>query len=361
MNDALEMCADVGFEMAPGFSTHWAMGSEALITLGHPERVHDWVALYLVKVKHLPKPALTQKIDAGDESDWRSALGDWSRASDWQQLFEEELGEHPWREVIVTWWPRLISGVGAGLTHGLIRTMHAVRGIDRGGEPVSELHLRELATALGYWAGKYVEQPGPTSLSGDTRLPDLISEIPRLAPDSKLGLMEKGRFRPVWAIPGWAEAVTSLHPPEDIQAGLSDITSSLAQVQLVHPDIFPIPLVHTITAPAAMRVMLQYVPDEYHAASFAAMWKTVGALLSAFAPDPKPEEIALAVDSEQPALAPQELGERAVENGDQHALKLAEAAIREYTARPDPRYLLLTERLFGKLPRYYPAAKAAAS
>lgn len=347
MNDALERCADLGFEMAPGFSTHWAMGSDTLIALGHPEEVRGWVTLYPQKNKHYPRPESTAPIGADD---WRSALGDFDRVSDWAALFERQLDERPWQDVLVTWWPRLVTGVSAGLTHGLIRTMHAVRSIDRSPEPPTRLHRRELATALAYWAARYVEQPGPAALLGSSRLPELISSIPRLDPDRKIGLRNKGFFLHMPDIPGWGSAVGELATPADVQSALSDLTASFAQVQMAHPDIFPIPLVHTVTAPAAMRVLLGYVPEELHLASFVAMWQANAALLASFV-QPLPEEVE--PETEPPSLSEQELVARAVEHGDQHVLKLTEACLREHALRPDPRYLLLPERFLHKVPSYY--------
>jgi hypothetical protein len=34
-------------------------------------------------------------------------------------------------------------------------------------------------------------------------------------------------------------------------------------------------------------------------------------------------------------------------------MKLTEASLREYSRRPDPRYLVLAERLLEKVPSYY--------
>ena len=350
MNDALEQCAELGFEMAPGFSTHWPMGSETLIALGHPEVVHDWVALYPQKNVHYPRPEPTAPIDVAREREWRAALGDFNRVSDWAVLFERELAERPWREMVATWVPRLAPGVGAGLTHGLIRTMHAVRGIDRSREEPTALHLRELATGMAYWAARYVEQPGPAALLGDARLPGIIGSIPRLDPDRKIGLRNKGFFLHMPDVAGWGDAVSALASPDDVQEAFSDLTAAFAQVQLAHPDIFPIPLVHTVTGPAAMRVMLAYLPEEQHVPAFVAMWQANAALLTSFV-QPVPEEIE--PDRGEPELSERELVERVVEHGDQHVMKLAEAALRENAIRPDPRYRLLAERLLRNVPPYY--------
>ncbi|MDJ0463918.1 hypothetical protein [Streptomyces sp. H27-C3] len=81
-----------------------------------------------------------------DESSWRPVLGVFNRAGDWEQLFARELAEAHWSEMLVRWWPRLLPGLFAGLTHGLIRTAHAVRGLHAAEKPTL-LRLGELAGA----------------------------------------------------------------------------------------------------------------------------------------------------------------------------------------------------------------------
>jgi hypothetical protein len=327
------------------------MGAETIIRLGYPELVHDWATRYRVIHKHFPRPVSERPIDPGDAASWMEARGDFSRVGDWQALFDRALAEQPWGEVLATWWPRLISGVAAGLTHGLIRTTHAVRSIAAAGDRPSALQLHELATGLAYWAGKYVEQPGPAALEGSEHLPELIAGIPRLEWEGAASLRDKGSFQRIREMPGWPAAVSRLARPDDMSSAISDLTASFVQVNLAHPDQFPVPLIHGVTAPAALRLMLQYLPEHLHAASFLAVWQADAALLSSFAP-PRPDEVAAQPGAgEVETLSPQELAARAVEHGDEHAIKLTEACLREYALRPDERYLLLPERMLAKIPR----------
>lgn len=349
MNQALEMCDDLGFDMAPGFSTHWAMGSETLIQLGHPDHVEEWVQRYRRIHKHFPRPESRSPINSRDESSWRSALGDFERAGDWQIMFERDLSERPWREVILDWWPRLMPSLGAGLTHGLIRTTHAVRSIVETSPIPSRLHLRELATGLAYWASKFSEQAGQSEAFGGAHLPELLSEIPRLDPNEKIGLLQKGGFRHLSDIKGWSEKVSTLSQPSDIDVALSEITLSFAQVNLAHTDQFPIPLIHSVTAPAAVRLMLQHLPEEMHLPSFAAAWRTSAALLSTFALEPREGEVRR--EEKKPVYTKQQLVERAVDHGDEHAIKLTEACLREHVLLPDDTYLVLAETMIDRIPR----------
>src|ERR1035437_7631473 len=61
----------------------------------------------------------------------------------WRALFGREIGEQPWRQVLNAWWPRLLPGVVAAATHGVIRVGHSVRALLTDGDDLS--HLAELA------------------------------------------------------------------------------------------------------------------------------------------------------------------------------------------------------------------------
>jgi hypothetical protein len=77
-------------------------------------------------------------------SDWQDALGDLRRVANWTALFGREIGEQPWRKVLNSWWPRLLPGVVAAATHGVIRVGHAVRALlaAAAAAAVSQAHSR---------------------------------------------------------------------------------------------------------------------------------------------------------------------------------------------------------------------------
>ena len=61
----------------------------------------------------------------------------------------------PWRDVLARWWPRLLPGVAAAATHGIIRTAHAARSLAAAEDGASPGPRHdELARALGYWAAQ---------------------------------------------------------------------------------------------------------------------------------------------------------------------------------------------------------------
>jgi hypothetical protein len=73
---------------------------------------------------------------------------------------------------------------------------------------------------------------------------------------------------------------------------------------------------------------LPELPSELQRASVAASWQVVGGIVAAFA-SPRQEAVSVAADADAGALL-QTLDARAIENGDEHVIKLTEAAEREY-------------------------------
>jgi len=178
INDALARLKGIEFTMEPGFSEHGPMVAEAISSLGRNDRIAPWVDRYIAHYRHVAAPPLHEPIDGADEGAWRGALGDVARLSDWFAYFRVALSEAPWQDTIRTWVPRLLDGYIGGLTHGLLRTSHAVRALPEGGEP-SALQRDELARGLAYWAGSFARLPGDPDLHGTKRLDEALDALPR--------------------------------------------------------------------------------------------------------------------------------------------------------------------------------------
>ncbi|GAA2926795.1 hypothetical protein [Streptomyces enissocaesilis] len=340
VNEALEQLDDLGYERGQGvdLANHGPMGAEALALLGQEDEVARWVRRYRAAMEHHEPPAARFALDPADESSWRPALGSFDRAGDWEHLFVRELAGAHWREVLVRWWPRLLPGLFAGLTHGLIRTAHAVRGLyAAAGEP-TRLQLRELARGLAYWAARYTELPGRPRLRGSYDLPAAVAALPRVAQDGPMGPgTARRRLDGLDGLPGYNESLEWL-APEQAPRLLSEMTVQFADVFLGHPEVYPVPLIHGVTAPAAVRILLPHLPHGLHEPTLAQLWQVHAAFLLAFTTDRRDEGTA-AWRSEVPDLPPMdELGARAAEHGDEHVIKFTEACLREYALLPDPRY-----------------------
>ncbi|MDT0309558.1 hypothetical protein RM780_21735 [Streptomyces sp. DSM 44917] len=234
---------------------------EALAVLGYPGEVARWVEDYRAAMPHHEPPAPRFALDPADASSWRPALGAFDRSGDWEVLFARELAEAPWRQVLARWWPRLLPGLWAGLTHGVIRTAHAVRGLAAAEEP-TPAQLTEPARGLAYWAARWTALPGQPRLTGTHDLAAAVAAVPR--PPRQEGErpgpgMAAGRLARLGSLPGYEEA-PCLPAADQAPRLLGELTLRCADVCLHHPEVYPVPLVHGVTAPAAVRLVLPHRP-----------------------------------------------------------------------------------------------------
>ncbi|SDK12545.1 Protein of unknown function [Actinopolyspora mzabensis] len=344
VGEALQRLEGLGYERGTNgdLANHGPMGAEALAVLGFGEAVSSWVEGYKQAMPHHDPPAPRFEIDPSDESSWREALGQFHRAGDWERLFWRELREDPWQRVLERWWPRLLPGLMAGLTHGLIRTAHATRSV-AAAEPPSDLALTELARGLAYWAARYTGLPGDARLIGKHRPAEAVARLPRpesegvITPPMAAERLRRVRLQDDEEFPGYFDALDDI-APNSAQWLLSEMTSTFAGVYLAHPEILPIPLIHGVTAPAAIRLVLPYLPSEQHGPTVATMWQVHVALLMAFTSDASPERRSLDTARAMDLPSGPQLLVGAMEHGDEHVIKFAEACQREYALRPDPRY-----------------------
>jgi len=313
INDALARLSDLGFTYGPNYAEHGPMAAEAISTLGHNDAVADWVEAYKKDHRPHPLPPRCQPIDGADEQQWRSALGNRSRLSDWYDHFRQELSTDASHDVVRRWAPRLIDGHAGALTHGLIRTSHALRGLPLDGEP-TQLQLDELARGLAYWAGTY--------------------QTPSRRVDPT----------PLVALPDAAQ--------DGAGTALSRHTAFLGRVLLAHIDrpMTPvIQLVHTITSAGAIRTLLPLLPYEFAEDAYNAAKQVSADILARVVSAP------LALTDAEPSrcqLQWDDLAARAVAHRDEHVIKLTDACLHEDFIRPDPVYRAVAEAIQHCLPAW---------
>ena len=336
---ALARLAPTGPEYAGGLANHGPMAAEALVTLGRPEAVSPWVERYRRGLRDHPDAVQPIRADA-----WAEALGRFDRVGDWIALFDRQLAEGPWVAVLRTWVDRLAPGLVAAATHGLIRTGHAVRAL---GERDTAVRRHELAEGLAYWAARFQrlpERPGPApsprqpsaALAGVTQLP-LESRGPRgLIAD---GLEKLASFEPFAAVAGQADV------SGDASAFLSDLTSTFARVYLEQARDFGrvITFIHAVTGPSAVRLLLPRLDPAARPALLRYAWQAAAAMYAALGRAASPAPAAL------PKASVDELIDRAVATGDEHAIKFTEACLRENAVAPQPVYLAAAWDAVGRL------------
>ncbi|MGW5739750.1 MULTISPECIES: hypothetical protein [Streptomyces] len=357
VNEALGRLDDLGYERGPepeGFVAHGPMCAETLATLGYGDTIGTWVDGYRKGLTHHERPVPGEVIRPGA---WRDALGDFGRAGDWEVYFARELAEAHWRDVLVRWWPRLLPGIMAGFTHGVIRTAHAVRSLAATPHP-SDLQLTELSRGLAYWAARWTPLPGRVRLLGRQGLAEAIAALPRDELTGSRFRGGRGRTDDTSALASYDGYHRALHAlrPDNVQLLLSDMTAQFAGVYLAHPEVLPIPPIHGITAPAAVRLVLPHLPDALHAPTLAALWQVQVVMLLDLTESPGGEDTAHADAADAARGLPGfgELTARAVEHGDDHVIKLAEACQREHALRPDPRYAAAADAARRRISPYGP-------
>ncbi len=322
-DEALERFHTTGPEREGWLSNHGPMVVEALTRLGHGDRVHAWSDGYLRRLEDVPRG-----IEPIDRLAWRDPLGDPTRSGDWIGFFLAEVEQQPWTTLLVRWWPRLLPGIAAGATHGVIRVGHAVRSL-RALE--TEPRRRELAHALAYWAARW--QPVPLVVPRGTR--DAASVLASIPPVARQEHGIRNRLAQLADTPGWDRTGRSLAPPRDAADVPRDLIGLVDEV-LAHYATRahgnPTMLVHAATAPMAVANTLPSLPRALWRPSFDAAWSASAAVLAAYAPRDERPYRPSGTDVDD-VLA------RAVHHGGEHVIKLADTSMSAFAARGDQRAL----------------------
>lgn len=122
--DALDRLRGTGPEFQGFLANHGPMAAEALVRMDAVEAVPGWVDGYRGRLQDAP----AVRIGIGADT-WDQFLGDERLIGDWTALLRREALEYSWRDLLLRWWPRLLPGLAASATHGVIRTAHAVRSL----------------------------------------------------------------------------------------------------------------------------------------------------------------------------------------------------------------------------------------
>jgi hypothetical protein len=302
-----------------GLANHGPMAAEALAQLGRHDAITDWVARYRTRLDEAPPPA-TRPLS---EEDWPAALGRAGRFPEWLALFEREIADRPTAAVVGEWAPRLLPGAVGAATHGLIRTGHAVRALASADTPPRRL---EVAHALAFWASSYQELPGPPLLIGREGVAQALADLPYLPDDAPAAVLISDRVAAVGDIADeFEQAVASLGWTGGAVELLDQLATGGALAYLRNADAGGvIGLLHAVTSPLACELVLPWLAQEDRAAALGYVWQAAAALHVAYDVDrlaSAPTEAPPSADS---------LVDRAVASGDEHAIKLTEAALRSF-------------------------------
>ena len=341
LDAGLAFLAPYGPDLTNGMTSHAPMVIEALESLGRADAVGAWLERYRSQLTPRPAPREAIALEA-----WRAVLGREERTADWMALLRNELTEAPWTEVLARWVARLAPGFCASATHGVLRVAHAARSLARRETP---LRRAELADALGAWAATYQTLPVPARRSsGRLAASEAIRAVP-LQPAGErtfrgsivsalAGLDGFAPFAPV------VDLLDVSGPPE---RAVSALTRTFAHVYLANArDVLgTIVFAHGVTSAAAVRSLLPYLDAGAAQELLRYAWQAGAALYATFGSAPP-----IAPESTAPPPARAALAAAAVAHGDDHAIKLTEACLREHALAPDPVYLRVAEHALAALP-----------
>ena len=309
-----------------GLTNHAPMAAEVVLRRGLPINVDRWLDGYVKRLAELP--SATRPISAADAD---SALGDARRLPDWTVWFSNELRNRLWRDVLTDWWPRLLPGIVAGSTHGVIRVGHVVRTLlHTDPAPGRDPALDELAHGLAFWAARYRAMPVEARPAG-ARVGVALAMVPRLADQSGFIAHRIGRLS---STPGWSDAVRDVRPAQaaEVPDRLHELVDAAGRAYLAYGHGAPVLLVHTATAPNAVRHVLPALPERLWPASFDAAWAAAAAIVAMYAP-------ARVRDAHTASLSDDPVAEaltRAAEHRDEHVLKFTDTAVDVYERTQDP-------------------------
>lgn len=345
--EALSRFAVTGPEFGGFLANHGPMAVEAMTVMHGENEVAGWVDGYVGNLDEPPRPG-----NSVTARNWRHWLGNVQALGDWTTFFLRETREAPWRSVLTTWWPRLLPGLAASATHGVIRTAHAVRTLSTAGEQPDTLLVEELARGLGLWAARFQILPGPARGAGGLDAVAALTRMPRLRSDvPSRGVGVNGRLARLEDLQGFSTALGAWQVLPSAEAALSELVGAAARVVAARPDA-PIPLCHTVTAPAAIRLVLPYLAPDVQRASVAAAWQVVGGVVAAFAVPPHRDEArGIALTDREISNLLDRLPAAAIDHGDEHVIKLSEAALREYRVSHDTTLLVAADRFRSRIPR----------
>ena len=313
----------------PAFlANHLPMVLVAMHRLGaSDERLKEYFATYREMNHLVPPPPHLAPIA---RESWDVALGDRARERDYREFFETEVARIGARAAISIYLPRLVPGLAASATHGLMRLAYGVMRDDR----------QEIAVALGYWSATYLE----LGLAGRTQplTDDPVDVLVRMRPISAFQHVEpeldllwhfmramsaKPEFRPVvdWLAVGPGTAARMREASLALFAGTMDFCA-----------------LHALTGCHWLRLLNPVAPDAGLILRY--FWQAIASLYPKLDFPNLPSAEALDAWRRRPCPDWPEIAARAVQSDDEHDLSLTFSAREEHRMFGDRLYQVVAAR-----------------
>ena len=343
LDEALERFHIADLEYAGGRANHGPMAAEALESIGHQALIPALVDLYAPRLLPAEKGRLLL-----DAEELVAARGRPERRADWVATFEARLEREDWRALVRRVVPDLLPGLFASAGHGLLRTAHAVRGLEREDSP---LRRRELARGLASWAAREQTlpgRPGARARAADRSrgLAAFFEALPRSdggAGGDELFVEAARRLDADRDFRASIEAAPTPAEGAEVEAWLVELARVGAGLYLAHPGA-RIAYAHAVTLPVALRELVPLLGAEPARAGAGYVLQAVAALHtlsgggggqggSARAGPAAAESAGAELDPSTESW--DEIRYRAACSIQEHAIKLAEACWRLHAVTPD--------------------------
>ena len=340
LDNALSSLRRYSCELRNGLTNHAPMVAEALHHLGLDAHIQAWVEAEIPRC--LPRPAARSPINAAA---WQTEVGDPQRFSDWVQLFEQSIDEQGWPATVRTWVPRLTPAFASAAAHGVIRTGHALRAL---GERDTQTRRLELADALAFWACTF------------TTLPVSIGRVEQLSPSAALAalaplqLQAQQRAGSINAALGvlqedaeFARHFDRLATDDEFGQLTLDVAATFARLfcGAAQSPLQAIVFTHAVTGVAAVRHIAPYLEQEQQKLLLQHGFHTGCALYRVYADHRYEPPVA---DAYLPGV--EESIYDALDHGDEHVIKLTDAAIEFTQVTADGFFLTAAESCRRLLP-----------
>jgi hypothetical protein len=205
--------------------------------------------------------------------------------------------------------------------------------------------LHELAEGLAYWAANFTRLPESDAAAGTARPSEAVKKLELLPmSERRSGGFITARLAGLQSFAPFRDVAGLVAVQADASSFFSDLTETFANVYLHNATPGKvITFVHAVTGPSAARLLLPYADDTGTRALMRYAWQAAAALYVAMGDRPSGPL------PESDPLDAATLVERAVANGDEHAIKLTEACLREHALHPRPVYRLAAQDALTRL------------
>jgi hypothetical protein len=138
--------------------------------------------------------------------------------------------------------------------------------------------------------------------------------------------------------PPFKDTLDAVDTGGDASAFLSDLTATFARVFLANArDTYTtIAFVHAVTGPSALRPMMPYLHATTARTALAYGWQAASAMYATFGAR---ADLSRSQTDEGDVGDEDELIDRSIRCGDEHAIKFTEVCLREHAVKPNPAFL----------------------